>query len=262
MRPTFPPNPFRRMLGIEIEIPQRGRCEATMPGLEASRDATGLIAQGAVATLCDITMGHAIGAQTTANEPFATVHLQIAFHEAAGSGPLRGAGRCPALSPGWKEAMAACEIRRDDGGLVATAQGFFARRPPGAERPAEPPAWEGAAPQSLSALLGLRVVGEELRMEVGGALLNPDAVGHGGALAAALDSAMRHALAQRGAGEAIALRTLDVRYILPALPGEVAIVPQVDRKGRAIHFAQARALGADGRTLCAAVGIYGGRLRS
>lgn len=256
MPPTFPSNPFRDALGIEIEIPKRGACVALLPGLPASRDPSGTIAQGAVATLCDIAMGHAIGGQLRADEPFATVHLQIAFHRAAGDGPLQGEGDAPPLESGWKEAMATCRVRREDGSLVATAQGYFARRPPGAARQPLPAADRSAQPD-LPALLGLRGEDPALRLAVGGALLNPDGVCHGGALAAALDLAMRRALAARSAGRDIALRTLDVRYILPALPGEVTISPGIDRKGRAIHFAHARVLGADERTLSAAVGIYG-----
>jgi uncharacterized protein (TIGR00369 family) len=262
LRRTFPENPFRQVLGIEIEIPQRGRCDTLLPALAASRDRAGRIAQGAVATLCDVTMGHAIGAQLRGDELFATVHMQIAFHAPLDEGPLRGDGSCPALPDGWKEAMASCRIVREDDALVASAQGFFARRPPGSGRPADLPAWQGADATSLENLLGVAVRGDALYLPVGGALLNPDGVGHGGAMAAALDLAMRRALHRSGAGEAIALRTLDVRYILPALPGDVLLDAQVDRKGRSIHFAQARAVSAEGRTLCAAVGIYGGLRRS
>jgi acyl-coenzyme A thioesterase PaaI-like protein len=263
LRTRFPVNPFRLALGIEIEIPRAGDCIARMPAVPVACDPDGSISQGAVASLCDVAMGHAIGGQLTERAPFATVHLQIAFHGATGKKPLRGEGESPPLAPGWKEALTSCRILRADGGTCATAQGFFARspqRPPAEEaspKTLKTPDPVQADAASLPDLLSLRPIAGDLQLlDVRPVLLNPDGVGHGGALAAALDLAMRSALRERGAGE-IALRTLDVRYIAPALPGEVTLQVQIDRKGRSIHFAEARAIDVSGRSLCAAVGIYG-----
>ncbi len=263
MRTTFPVNPFRQALGIEIEIPRPGGCNALMPPVPAACDPGGGISQGAVATLCDITLGHAIAGQLLERVSFGTVHLQIAFHRAVGKAPVRGEGESPLLAPEWKEAMASCRVLRMDGEICATAQGFFARSPkrqPAEEEPGASPEWEMPDAQSLPALLSLLPAADDLQvLDVRPVLLNPEGIGHGGALAAALDLAMRSSLLARGAGE-VALRTLDVSYMLPTLPGEVQLQVQIDRKGRSIHFAQASARDGDGRVLCAAVGIYGAAL--
>lgn len=263
MRPVFPVNPFREALGIEIEIPRAGECVATMPPVPAACDPEGQISQGAVATLCDITMGHAIGGQLTERTPFATVHLQIAFLRAAGSQPLRGDGVTPLLPEGWKEAMAACRVLRADGEVCATAQGFFARSPDRGDQPRESAAPPPARPdaRSLPALLSIGPGNDGTpTLELRPVLLNPDGVGHGGALASALDLAMRGALEAQGVGP-LALRTLDVRYMLPAPPGEVRLEVEIDRKGRSIHFLRAVAKDGKERALCAAVGIYGAAFR-
>lgn len=257
MRPMHRPNPFRDVLGINIEFPADGRCTAILPPSAIAGDGRGQLAQGAVATLCDVAMGHAIGSLTLEDEPFATVQLLIAFHSEPGQDILYGHGESPALSPGWQEVMANCVIRTQAGRTVATAQGYFARRPGTSAPLAELPSWEGAHAPSLSALIGLHKDGEGMRLRVGPALLNLDGVAHGGAVAASLDLAMRAALEDAGAPSGLALRTLDVRYILPTLAGDATVVAQVERKGRAIHFVRAQIVDPEGALRAAAVGIYG-----
>lgn len=254
LRASERPNPFRDQLGIRIGIPRPGRCVADLPDLPVSRDPDAGAHPGAVATLVDVAMGHALGSQVCADVPFATVHLAIVFHAGGIRGPLTACGQSGDLAAHWQEAATRATVRAD-GRTVASAVGLFARRPPG-DLPAAP---EGDGPQtdagSLHELLSLRPSGEDFLLHVHGPLLNPDGVAHGGALAAALDEAMRTGLRSLGA-QGLRPLTIDVSYLSAGLPGVLVLRCAVLRHGRAIHFARAAAERADGRLVAVASATY------
>lgn len=255
MRASDRPNPFRDQLEIGIEIPHPGACTASLPDRPMSRDRNGRLHPGAVATLVDVAMGHAIGSQVRESEPFATVHLAIVLHSPDVHAPLIARGHSGPLVRGWQEAATGATVTDRQGTVVATAVGLFARRPPGDGEAPAAQIREQDRIGSMDEILQLRPSGDRLLFEVHGPLLNPDGVAHGGALAAALDGAMRMDLQTRGAGRLRAL-TLDVSYLSPGSPGLVELRAEVLRFGRAIHFARATAVLPDGRVVADATATY------
>lgn len=241
-------------MGIRIQIPRPGSCVADLPDLPVSRGGGGAAHPGAVATLLDVAMGHAVGSQVAADAPFATVHLAIVFHTGRILGPLRARGESGELAAHWQEAPTRASVQTG-GRTVASAVGLFARRPPGED--AAPGEEEAARMEAatLEGLLSLRPSGSDLLVRVHGPLLNPDGVAHGGALAAVLDEAMRSCLLRRGA-DGLRPLTIDVSYLSPGLPGDLLLRCDVLRHGRAIHFARATAERADGRIVAAASATY------
>jgi len=246
-------NPFRTALGIGVEFTPDGGSRVSAPVRPAGQGPDGRLAPGAVLTLLDIALGHAIAARLPSPSSFATVSLQVTLRGAWPIGPLLAEGRADPLAPDWRDATAQARLSAPDGDVLADAAGYFARRWRSATRvgpmaAARPPAG------SFAELLGAPESGCGW-MEVREHLLNPDGVLHGGAMAALLDAAMRGALAARGP-ESFALRSMSVRYLLAACPGPLEISGDVERRGRRIHFARATARDADGRLLAAAEGTY------
>ena len=247
-------NPFRTALGIGVRFPGPGRAELTMEDCPANRGDDGRVAQGAILTLLDIALGHAVAARLPEPSSFATVSLQVVLRADWTAGPLVARGSAGVLAPGWRDAVAEGSVATAGGQLVATAQGAFARSGSGAVQAAAS-AEAAATATSFRELLQWQAADGGLTMEVRRQHLNPDGVLHGGAMAALLDAGMWGALRRLGAGD-LRLLSFSIRYLLPARPGTLAVAADVERHGRRIHFARATARDGEGRLLAAADATY------
>lgn len=252
-------NPFRDQIGIRIEIPRPGNCDAWLPDLSENRMRDGGPHPGAVLTLADVAMGHSIGSQLLAGNPFATVHLGLVLPGDLPDGPLVAHGRCGELPEDWQEAATSADVEDGDGRRVAYVIGLFARRPVGDVEPRTVRSEPVQGARCLEEILGIAAGAEEALLDVQGRLLNPDGVAHGGVLGAALEEEMRRRLRLAGTGPVRPL-SIDIRYLSPGFPGEMRLRAEVLRRGRAIHFARAVALRADGQMVAEAAATYGRRI--
>jgi uncharacterized protein (TIGR00369 family) len=246
-------NPFRSLLGLAVSFPAVGEARLRAPQRPGNLGPDGRIASGVLLTLLDVSLGHAVASRLQQPGSFATVSLQVVVDADWPAGELVARGSSGEIAAQWRETTAMGEVYAPDGAVVARAQAVFARgEPEGGTTLAAVPATEFA---DFGTLLGIARSDGRFTCSVGHRHLNPDGVMHGGAMAAALDEVMRTALTAAGA-RAMRLQSFSVRYLLPARPGRLEVIPEIQRLGRRIHFAQAVAVGEDGRTLAAADATY------
>ena len=248
-------NPYCEALGLAFTYPRPGECRLELKGGPATHLEGGAIPEGVILSMLDAGLGHAVASRLADWEPFATVALQVIFHDLVTTRSALCEGEASPVPAAWRETQAQGRVCDGEGRLAASGQAWFAR----IETAAGSRRVESAPPSatSFTQLMGLFRTASGLRFTVRPEHLNADGVAHGGAIAAALDGAMRGAL-QEGARGELHLRSFTVRYIQPVLLGEAVLIPAVERRGRAFHFAQACLESPGGRLLAAASATYGG----
>lgn len=108
-----------RLLGFELESAERGRVLLRMSVRQKHRQIQGVVHGGIIAALADTAGGIACYTVAPAGTLVATIEMKINFLEPVEEGAILAEARV--LRHGKTTAVAECDVRDADGGLMAKA---------------------------------------------------------------------------------------------------------------------------------------------
>jgi acyl-CoA thioesterase len=122
LRVRFPLGDF---LGLDIQVPEKGRSTATVDVGDAHLNGTGVAHGGVLFTMVDTAMGAATMSllDWRGGDRCATIDIQLRFLRPVGHGPVNAEARV--VHEGGRIVQLEADVRDADGVLVATATGAF-----------------------------------------------------------------------------------------------------------------------------------------